>query len=114
MQALFNFFFPPKMPLSAEKKQEIDQAIKNEHIFIASKTYCPYCQQAKKIILKDHGADAKVIELDEVTDGSAIQEYLAEITGQRTVPNVFIDGKHIGGCSDVQSLESSGKLASLL
>lgn len=114
MQAIYNFFFPPKMPLSAEKKQQIDQSIKNDHIFIASKTYCPYCHRAKDIILKKHGAKATVVELDDVTDGSSIQDYLHEVTGQRTVPNIFIDGKHIGGCSDIEALESKGELNSLL
>lgn len=47
-------------------------------------------------------------------DGAAIQDALEEITGQRTVPNVHIKQKHIGGNSDLQSLASSGKLEGLL
>ena len=43
-------------------------------------------------------------------DGSEIQEALYELTGQKTVPNVFIGGEHIGGNSDVQELSSSDKL----
>lgn len=42
------------------------------------------------------------------------QDVLNEITGQRTVPNVFINGKHIGGCSDVISMHSRGDLARAL
>lgn len=114
MQSIINFLFPPKMPISASKKQEIDDHIKNDHIFIASKSYCPYCNRAKQIVLKQHGAKATVIELDEIADGSSIQDYLAEITGQRTVPNIFIDGKHIGGCSDIEALEKKGELVKLL
>lgn len=113
LQAIYNFFFPTKMPLPAEKKQEIDQSIKNDHIFIASKSYCPYCHRAKDILNK-HSAKATIIELDNVADGASIQDYLQEVTGQRTVPNIFIDGKHIGGCSDIEALESQGKLNSLL
>lgn len=45
-------------------------------------------------------------------DGAEIQEALYEITGQRTVPNVFIAGQHIGGNSDVQALKSADKLES--
>ena len=58
--------------------------------------------------------DYKVIELDQIAKGSAIQNGLQELTGQRTVPNVFINGKHIGGNSDIQALHSQGKLKPLL
>ncbi len=47
-------------------------------------------------------------------DGSAVQDALEEISGQRTVPNVYISKKHVGGNSDVQNLSSSGKLRALL
>ena len=48
-----------------------------------------------------------VIELNEMqnpSDGSLIQQYLAQKTGQRTVPNIFINSKHIGGNSDLQAI----------
>jgi len=49
----------------------------------------------------------KVVELDELpqNDGSIIQRELYEVTGQRTVPNVFIRGMHIGGNSNVQEFK---------
>lgn len=50
------------------------------------------------------------IELNERKDMDEYQDILEEITGARTVPRVFIDGKFIGGCSDVQKLHSSGEL----
>lgn len=43
-----------------------------------------------------------------------MQSALAEWTGQRTVPNVFINGKHIGGCDDTVALNNGGKLVALL
>lgn len=99
--------------VSAEVKAKVDKWIKDDHIFVASKSYCPYCNATKQLLQKK-GAKAHIEELDNLEDGSEIQEYLKEISGQSTVPNVYIDGKHIGGNSDLQSLESSGKLASLL
>ena len=42
------------------------------------------------------------------------QDVLNDLTGQRTVPNVFINGKHIGGCSDVIAMHSRGDLSRLL
>lgn len=55
-----------------------------------------------------------VIELDEVEDGDAIQDYLAQKTGQRTVPNIFIKQQHIGGCDDLLRIKASGQLQKLL
>lgn len=58
----------------------------------------------------------KVIELDELPqdDGGIIQRELYEISGQRTVPNVFIRGMHIGGNSDVQDLLRREELAPMI
>ena len=67
-----------------------------------------------KTLLQSLNQDYKVIELDQIPKGSAIQNGLQELTGQRTVPNVFINGKHIGGNSDIQALHSQGKLKPLL
>jgi glutaredoxin 3 len=55
-----------------------------------------------------------VHELDQVKNGDAIQQELARMTGQRTVPNVFVNGKHLGGNDDTQGAYSSGKLAKML
>lgn len=54
--------------------------------------------------------NAVVIELDERDDGDAIQAALQQITGQRTVPNVFVKGKHIGGCDDTLAAHKRGTL----
>ncbi|CAA0820186.1 Glutaredoxin-C2 [Striga hermonthica] len=47
-------------------------------------------------------------------DGSELQAALFEWTGQRTVPNVFIGGKHIGGCDATTNLHNQGKLVPML
>ena len=53
-------------------------------------------------------------ELDEIDDGEAIQAELLRVTGQRTVPNVFISGKHLGGNDDTQRAAASGELQKML
>lgn len=53
-----------------------------------------------------------MIELDQVDDGADMQDALAEMSGQRTVPNIYIGKKHIGGNSDLQAIK--GKLPELL
>ncbi|POM59477.1 Glutaredoxin, partial [Phytophthora palmivora] len=60
--------------------------------------------------------DAKfeVVELDTRDDGAEIQALLLDLTGQRTVPNVFINGKHIGGCDSVMELHAKSELVPML
>ncbi|KAF2403604.1 glutaredoxin domain-containing protein [Trichodelitschia bisporula] len=71
-------------------------------VAVFSKSYCPYCRATKQT-LSELGAKFYTIELDQVDDGAAIQDALEEMTGQRSVPNIFIDQKHIGGNSDLQA-----------
>lgn len=89
--------------MSTESVAHIKELIQTKPVFIASKTYCPYCSAAKNL-MKDVYPEAYILELDTMDDGSEIQDILAMLTGQRTVPNIFINGKHIGGNSDVQSI----------
>ena len=56
----------------------------------------------------------EVIELDKRPDGAQIQNALAGMTGQRSVPNVFVNGKHVGGNDDTQAAARSGSLQELL
>lgn len=74
----------------------------------------PDCRQTKSTIQSLNISGVGILELDHESEGAAIQDALASQTGQRTVPNVFIDGKHIGGNSDLQNLQSSGELQKLL
>ncbi|RYN42503.1 hypothetical protein AA0113_g11321 [Alternaria arborescens] len=92
-------------------KTKVQSIIDENPVTVFSKSYCPYCRQAKQL-LSDSGAKYFAIELDQVDDGSAIQSTLGEMTGQTTVPNIFIAQKHIGGNSDLQS--KKGQLKNLL
>lgn len=46
-------------------------------------------------------------------NGGEIQTDLADLTGQKTVPNIFIKGKHVGGCDTVTALKNDGKLLAM-
>ncbi|KAJ4993703.1 glutaredoxin [Stagonosporopsis vannaccii] len=83
-------------------KTKIQSIIDENAVAVFSKSYCPYCNQTKQL-LSASGAKFYAIELDQVDDGSAIQSALAELTGQHTVPNIFIAKQHIGGNSDLQA-----------
>ncbi|KAJ3298311.1 Glutaredoxin-1 [Rhizoclosmatium sp. JEL0117] len=64
----------------------------------------------QKKILNKHGIPFQVIELDIVQDGAAIQDYLHQKTGQKTVPNIFVKQKHLGGDEHLEELEAKGTL----
>jgi glutaredoxin 3 len=69
----------------------------------------------KKLLLSDKSLqDIRIHELDERPDGDAIQSALYQQTGQRTVPNVFINGQHLGGNDATQAAYRSGKLHEML
>ncbi|XP_010037548.2 glutaredoxin [Eucalyptus grandis] len=96
--------------MALNKAKEI---VSSTAVVVFSKTYCGYCNRVKQLFTQ-LGAAYKVLELDEERDGSEIQMALAEWTGQRTVPNVFIGGKHIGGCDKVLEMHRAGTLTPLL
>ena len=92
-------------------KAQIEKDIKDNKAMIYSKSYCPHAKATKDLFAAQNLA-AKIIELDNVGNGAEIQNTLKQMTNQGTVPNVFINGKHIGGNSDVQALHQQGKLVS--
>lgn len=96
-------------------KTVVDQAIAGNKVMVFSKTYCPYCHKAKRALQSVLPQDKIVVmELDTRNDTDAIQTYLAELTGGRSVPRVFIDGEFIGGGDDTDALVRSGKLEIML
>ena len=93
--------------------EEVQSKISSNKVMVFSKSYCPFCVRAKGA-LKDLGLEFEVEELDKVKGGSETQGALLEMTGQRTVPNVFINGKHLGGCDDTLAAIRSGQLQKML
>lgn len=68
--------------------------------------WCPYCQRAEGLLTKK-GLVYRVIDVDE--DAKLREEMIAR-SGRRSVPQVFIGDKHVGGCDDLFALEGSGQL----
>ncbi|KAJ3692526.1 hypothetical protein LUZ60_012876 [Juncus effusus] len=99
-----------KLAMALDK---VKQIVSSSPVVVFSKTYCPYCTQVKQL-LTSVGASYKTVELDVESDGSEMQAALKEWTGQRTVPSVFIAGKHIGGCDSTVAMHKQGKLVPLL
>jgi len=82
-------------------------------VMVFSKTTCPFCAKIKDLF-EGLKIQIGVLELNEVDNGAEIQAALLEKTGQKTVPNVFINGQHIGGCSDTMKLHENNELLPLI
>ena len=75
-------------------------------VTIFSKTYCPFSLKAKHILRDAYTVTPAphVVELNEHADGAALQQLLQKTTGRRTVPNVLVNGKSIGGGDEMEKL----------
>jgi glutaredoxin len=83
-------------------------------VIIFSKSYCPYSKKAKHILLEKYRIlpEPHVVELDLHPLGPKLQALLAHMTGRRTVPNILLIGKSIGGGDDMEELDQTDTLAS--
>ena len=78
---------------------------------IYTKTFCGFCVRARHLL------EAKGVKFEEyVIDGGGPkrEEMIQRSNGRTTVPQIFIDGRHVGGCNDLYDLEREGKLNELL
>jgi len=80
-------------------------------IEIYSKFLCPYCMRAKRL-LKRKKQDYREIDIGRAPDKRG--EMIERAGGKSTVPQIFIDGRHVGGCDELMALEDAGKLDPML
>lgn len=78
---------------------------------IYSTMFCPFCWRAKKLLDK-RGVD--YVDIDVMLSSARRSEMVARANGGDTVPQIFIDGRHIGGSDELAALERSGELETLL
>ena len=79
-------------------------------VTIYTTRFCPFCVRAKQL-LKSKNVDFNEIPVD--SDGKLRKEMMKK-SGRRTVPQIWIGQRHIGGCDDLFELEHDGKLTELL
>jgi len=72
---------------------------------------CPYCIQAKQLLLARGVTELNEIRVDQL---SGERQKMTDITGRRTVPQIFIGDQHIGGCDDLVALDGKGGLTPML
>ena len=87
-------------------------ALTSRTVIIFSKTYCPFSKRAKGLLLEKYTITPEpyVVELDVHPLGRQIQDKLGLMTGRKTVPNIMINGKSIGGSDDIALMDSNYEL----
>ena len=73
--------------------------------------FCPYCFRAKRL-LQERGVE--FTEIDVMMDSARRKEMIERAGGRRTVPQIFINGKHVGGSDELHMLDREGKLKPML
>ncbi|KAJ2465882.1 hypothetical protein GGI03_002418 [Coemansia sp. RSA 2337] len=98
-------------------EQKVRQLIQRNRVMVFSKTYCPYSSKAKRLLAKlkeQRGLQFAVLEADKEADPMEVKAALGKISGRLTFPNIFVDGRSIGGSDDLQAQHTSGELVKLL
>jgi glutaredoxin 3 len=72
--------------------------------------WCPYCQRAKQLLGQKELAFTEI----DVENDPALRTEMIEKSGRRTVPQIFIGARHVGGCDDLFALDRSGELDRLI
>ena len=80
-------------------------------IEVYSSLWCPFCARAKAL-LDRKGVAYREIDVDR--DPNLRQQMMQRAGGRRTVPQIFVDGRHVGGSDDLAALERAGELDALL
>ncbi len=80
-------------------------------IEVFSKEICPYCVRAKKLLTKK---GVSFTEIDIAQNAELRDAMIKRASGKQTVPQIFINDKHVGGCDDLYALDAAGELDSLL
>ena len=77
---------------------------------VYSTNYCPYCRAAERLL------DAKGVQYEaiDVSHDPDKRDWLVQASGQRTVPQIFIDDQPVGGFTDLQALDRDGRLDTML
>ncbi|KAI1731192.1 glutaredoxin domain-containing protein [Ditylenchus destructor] len=96
----------------SDAKKFVDNVIASNKVAVFSKSYCPFCHKAKAALTSCNLAKGalKFLEIESHPDMEQIMDYLNELTGERTVPRVFIGGKFLGGGDATEAAKKDGSL----
>jgi len=91
----------------------IPVALIDFQVVVYAKTWCPHCKATKELLAGKYGEVKTLIrDLDIMDDpsGPCLAKALTNYSGQTSVPNIFINGEHFGGNSDLQEAHTNGTL----
>ena len=83
----------------------------DERVVVYSQPFCGYCSAAKRLLT---AKGAPFTEINVMLEAGRRDEMIQRSGGRRTVPQIFIDGRHIGGYDDLSALDKAGELDRLL
>jgi glutaredoxin 3 len=81
------------------------------NVLMYTTAYCPYCSNAERLLINKGVVEIKKVRIDTEPE---LRIQMMEKTGRRTVPQIYIDDRHIGGFDDLRALDLSGELDALL
>ncbi|GMH39206.1 hypothetical protein BSKO_07104 [Bryopsis sp. KO-2023] len=96
----------------ASLAESIETKIAENKVVVYGKSWCGFSQDVE-ILLRGLEVDYQSIELDNIPEGMDLQDALYDLTGIRTVPQVFVGGKFIGGCDETVSAYKTGELKTM-
>jgi glutaredoxin 3 len=85
--------------------------VADERVIVYSQPFCGYCSAAKRLL---QAKGAAFTEVDVMFEAGRRDEMIERSGGRRTVPQIFIDGRHVGGYDDLSALDKAGELDRLL
>ena len=83
----------------------------DERVLVYSQPFCGYCSAAKRLLT---AKGAAFTEIDVMSEAGRRDEMIERSGGRRTVPQIFIGGRHVGGYDDLSALDKTGELDRLL
>ncbi|AMD22848.1 HHR079Cp [Eremothecium sinecaudum] len=91
---------------------EYEKFMKRSPVVVYSKSYCKFSLRLKTLLHEKYSFTPHyiVVELDKLENGAALQSYIAQQTGRRTVPNLIVNGVSLGGSDEIVALHEEGKL----
>ncbi|KAL7517781.1 hypothetical protein ACHAWX_002671 [Stephanocyclus meneghinianus] len=103
----------PRIDCDLSHSSCISKVISEHPVVVFGKSFCSYCHRALEA-LEAEGAKPLSLQIDYMKNGRNVQDTLTDMTGRRTVPNVFVGGRTIGGGQETVELYESGELRRLL
>jgi glutaredoxin 3 len=109
--------YPPPTECNLAEEDCLQAMIAKFPVLVFSKNYCPHCKQAIELFDLEGVKGTNnlhVIDLMQYENYSDIQDTLAKMTNRRTVPNIFVGGRNLGGTTEVEGMQQTGKLRGYL